>query len=215
MLEDTHLPAVEPPRACALVLLLEGGNPHAPGAATVEDRTGARERAEKPDGEVGGRERLVVGDAEDAVREVEAVDALLGRTGASSTPAVEVGTDERPRPAVHVLDGARRECEVAEQAVGSELGDALVPVPEPSGDRLVVLEADRLVLGGDACGRIGTPLARRLGEVERDTRLEQPLLGTAEPREVRRAEEPRRHQRLEPGSPDERCGGPAQRLDVA
>lgn len=80
-----------------------------------------------------------------------------------------------------VLDGASREREIAEQAVGRRLRRTTVDIAEVLSDRLVVLEAHHIVLRRDTRRGVRTPCALRLDEVQRDARGQEQLLRAAQP----------------------------------
>ena len=215
----------EDPQQCATLsrteppcVVLDGGGrrcAHPSGTATLEDRAGVRERLEQPDGEIGRREVMAVRHPQHPVDELERAHLLLRRPCTAAPATRQVGTDQRPGPTVRMIDRARIQGQASQELVRRQVVLSGIDMTQPPGDLLVQLEADGLVLGRLA-GRCLRP-AVTLGayEVQRDPSSEQPLLGTAQPREVRRAEEAGRHERLEARVPDERGGGPAERLDVA
>jgi len=96
-----------------------------------------------------------------------------------------------------VLDRACREREVAEQPVRAELFRSDVLVPEALRDRLMVLEADHVLLRGHACRRVRSPCSLRLRQVQCDAGCEQPILGSSQPGQVRRTDDACRDERLE------------------
>ena len=149
------------------------------------------------------------------VDELERADLLLRRPCTAAPATRQVGTDQRPGPTVRMIDRARIQGQASQQLVRRQIVRSSIDMAQSPRDILVQLEADGLVLGRLASRCVRSAVTLGAYQVQRDPSGEQPLLGASQPREVRCAEEAGRHERLEARAPDERGGGPTQRLDVA